>query len=419
MNSFSRAIRPLSQGRALLIMLLLVVSSSCALALWLAARELTTRTLSVATPICGVWQATTGPGLGGYASEFLAVAALSSADVWAVGARAQTLPRIPLPGGHDLIVPIGPGPPLISHWDGMRWQGFTAPGVGTLNALAAVTSNDIWAVGAAGSGDRRQIYITHWDGAHWANVGTPVSAGAEGELQSVVAVASDNVWAAGYSLTASGGSEPLMLHWDGQRWDVDPNVTTVSKGRTGGVLLGMAAISPSDIWAVGSERDAGGANQPLALHWTGSAWHETSMSPGAADGGLTAVAGIGADDVWAVGSAREGSLAMHWNGSGWSIVPIPQVSTVSRLAAVDAVTSADVWAVGGDVIGRGAAVIHWNGESWKQEPTLDIVPNQLYYGVDHGSANEIWAVGGTLDGTEQGPWYATVARLVTARCPGR
>jgi hypothetical protein len=64
-------------------------------------------------------------------------------------------------------------------------------------------------------------------------------------------------------------------------------------------------------------------------------------------------------------------------------------------------------------------VIHWNGESWKQEPTLDIVPNQFYHGVDHGSANEIWAVGGTLDGTEQGPWYATVARLVTAGCPGR
>jgi hypothetical protein len=57
------------------------------------------------------------------------VAALSSTDVWAVGANPNT----------------SPGQPLSEHWDGKHWR--VVPGapqtVGTLSAVAAISSTDV------------------------------------------------------------------------------------------------------------------------------------------------------------------------------------------------------------------------------------------------------------------------------------
>src|SRR4051812_42239449 len=37
-------------------------------------------------------------------------------------------------------------------------------------------------------------------------------------------------------------------------------------------LSGIAAVSPTDVWAVGEQRAADGVNRTLTEHWNGSSW---------------------------------------------------------------------------------------------------------------------------------------------------
>jgi hypothetical protein len=57
------------------------------------------------------------------------------------------------------------------------------------------------------------------------------------------------------------GSGTLVLHWDGRTW---ARVPSPSPG-TGSDLLGVAASSAGNAWAVGGFRD-GGPLRTLAIH---------------------------------------------------------------------------------------------------------------------------------------------------------
>ena len=56
-------------------------------------------------------------------------------------------------------------------------------------------------------------------------------------------------------------SQTLIEHWNGTTWSVvaSPNVGTQLNG-----LNGVTAVSTSDIWAVGSDGNTGGAYHPAA-----------------------------------------------------------------------------------------------------------------------------------------------------------
>src|SRR5206468_8477548 len=112
-------------------------------------------------------------------------------------------------------------------------------------------------------------------------------------------------------------------------------------------LNGVAAISASNVWAVGTHTAANGAYVTLIEHWDGVRWSVvTSPSPSATNNTLTAAAGTGASDVWAAGWTLDGgALIEHWNGSSWSVVANPAPSG-SLLYAVKAISPTDAWAVG-------------------------------------------------------------------------
>lgn len=77
----------------------------------------------------------------------------------------------------------------------------------TLNATAAISPYDAWAVGYSAPVGKLYQYNTaalHWNGTQWSVVPTPNAAGAnENVLYGVTAIASNNVWAVGYSITSS------------------------------------------------------------------------------------------------------------------------------------------------------------------------------------------------------------------------
>jgi hypothetical protein len=92
--------------------------------------------------------------------------------------------------------------------------------------------------------------------------------------------------------------------------------------RGGGTFQGIAAISATDIWAVGSGLGT------LTDHWNGTKWSLVkSPSPGLEYNSLNGVAAISSNDAWAVGSYSNNpqipdtnTLIEHWNGTKWSVV---------------------------------------------------------------------------------------------------
>ncbi|MDQ6693868.1 MAG: hypothetical protein M3014_05525, partial [Chloroflexota bacterium] len=136
-------------------------------------------------------------------------------------------------------------------------------------------------------------------------------------------------------------------------------------------LNGVAVVSTTDVWSVGTYQDSNAVYRTLVEHWNGSAWSVVpSPNVGTQGSYLNGVATVSANDVWAVGEYENGTLIEHWNGSAWSVVPSPNPGpgTNGRLIGVAAVSANDVWAVGSYYGGSGGAdlsfIEHWNGGAW-------------------------------------------------------
>jgi len=235
----------------------------------------------------------------------------------------------------------------------------------------------------------------HWNGAAWSVVSSPVPNGsASSALNAVSAASSTNVWAVGYSQDASFVRKTLVERWNGKRWQIvaSPNPSPYENR-----LTGVAALSPTDVWAVGA---SGQEDQVLVEHWNGTTWSVVSTpSAGSGDNILYGVTAVAANDVWGVGAQAEGTrtLTEHWNGSAWSIVasPNPDAGTANDdLIAVSAITGTDVWAVGFSSNYK-TLTFQWNGSRWKvvTSPNPSPVRNELF-GVAAVSGGTVWAVGG-------------------------
>jgi hypothetical protein len=278
-----------------------------------------------------------------------AVADLSPTNAWAVGESidSNSLPQVQKP--------------LIDHWNGTRWS--TVPAATDsvsgdyLSGVAAVSATDIWAVGShfdpsiGGSAG----LIEHWNGSSWSIVPSPANAEA---LSSVAVISSSDVWAAG-----GAGIQPVFEHWDGKTWTAfsGPAINAAAVG-----VSGIAAVSSNDVWVVGTTRAPGRRpappDQTLTEHWDGHKWSSVaSPNVGTGNNTLGQVAAVSSSDVWAVGffsNATGGALPLliNWNGTRWNTVqaPVPTCTQFNELAAVAALRTGTVWAVGrsdnGDLI---------------------------------------------------------------------
>src|SRR6266516_4517776 len=133
-------------------------------------------------------------------------------------------------------------------------------------------------------------------------------------------------------------------------WEV---VSSPNAGRQANSLSSVAAVTDSDVWAVGWAFNAQlNAYRTVTEHWNGTRW-SLVRSPNATNGYnfLNGVAVVAANDVWTVGQAANGNtyetLVEHWDGTAWSIVPSPNVAgSGNGLEAISWVAANDIWAVG-------------------------------------------------------------------------
>lgn len=314
-----------------------------------------------------------------------AVASISPNDAWAVG-------YYPFSGSTK---------GLIEHWNGTSWQIVTSPGSNViLFGVAALSSSNVWAVGYALDSvtGLQETLVEHWNGSSWSIIASP-NPGVRSYFYGVAAVSANDIWAVGYSFSSPPNFQTLIEHWDGVSWSVIPSANVAS---TDNYLNGVAAVSASDIWAVGYF--SGSVFQTLVEHWDGMSWSiipsPNEGSPSTSSNTLQGVTALSASDVWAVGAVNGGpsyqTLAEHWNGLNWSIVSRPNTEPgFSILRAVAAISSTDVWAVGDTFTGGYHTVIeHWNGSHWSFKPGANASRyDNMLFGVAAFSPRGIWAVG--------------------------
>jgi len=281
------------------------------------------------------WSAVPTPDLGPYYSGLYGVAAVAANDAWAVGEYDTT------PSGGNHIV--------IEHWDGAAWSFMADPSPGHLGALdgvTALTTGNVWAVGAYAGSAMGVTLVEHWDGTQWTVVPSPnVDPSTEANvLSGLAARAANDLWAVGFTAPSSEitvNARGLVEHWDGVSWQIVPSANAVNRG----TYLAMGATAaPNDVWAVGSSYGSDFLGQTFTEHWDGVSWQQMASPNPADSNSLGGVVAIGPADVWAVGSARF-PLVLHWDGLSWrqAASPLPGPGVLASIAAL---APNHLWAIG-------------------------------------------------------------------------
>jgi hypothetical protein len=220
-----------------------------------------------------------------------------------------------------------------------------------LAGVDAVAANDVWAVGAFRmSHHRSRTLVEHWNGSRWQRVPSPSPAPRSNGLISVAALSTSDVWAVG----TRGHRRTLVEHWNGSRWSVVSSPNIAGKHHHNH-LSSVDAVSPSSALAVGyTIYPPGISDRPLGLRRNGAAWKivptpHPAGSP-APDTYLEDVAMISTTNAFAVGSDFNATgphpLSEHWNGTTWKVVPIPTPKQALLIGVTRIPTTLRYWAVG-------------------------------------------------------------------------
>jgi hypothetical protein len=327
--------------------------------------------LSLAPPpaggaTCQSWDPTSSPGNGQDVLDD--VAAPSACNAWAVGysdanpssrfaeiihfdGESWDLQAVPLPADETELLGVDaasdtaawavgdisrPTRPLVERWSGTAWRRPALPAVPNgsfLIGVSARTATDVWAVGRKHSGGVDRTFAMHWNGTAWKVVATPNPSSGDNQLNAVVAIGPNDVWAAGNGQSPS----KLLLHWDGTAWK---QFDTPSPGP--GEYAGLAATASNDVWVVGDYFDATLALQhPLIKHWNGTAWRGATLPDVPGDIFMNDISAASPGSVWAVGTH---GVILHWAGASWTQQPAD--GTDPTLSGVAAVSPDSAWAVG-------------------------------------------------------------------------
>jgi hypothetical protein len=239
------------------------------------------------------WSRVSSPSAQGW-NVLNGVWAAASNDVWAVGYSSINLET-------DQKT-------LIQHWNGSSWTIVPSPNRtnygNTLYAISGTSAADIWAVGDSVNDFDSAPLALHWNGTAWTIVNTP-NGDLYDRLYSVAAIAPNDVWAGG-SLPQSGGSGRAMLHWDGTQWS-----TVTTPPLWNATHYDIAAISSNDIWASGRWFDTSSSMYiTLIEHWDGSAWSVVpSPNPGEEGATLLGISAVSSSDLWAVGTTIDANTS--------------------------------------------------------------------------------------------------------------
>jgi hypothetical protein len=250
------------------------------------------------------------------------------------------------------------------------YQVYQSRSYGSFFQTAAISRNNIWAVGDTYTTAGKTIYrpfIRHFNGRSWQAISIPH---ASSTADWVSASAADNVWVGGLGLVNRDIAVTVVYRWNGARWIKIPMPRMT-------FLQGVVALAPNNVWAFGGS----GTVADDIFHWNGSRWrYYLSSNSNFIPQGISA---SGPDNVWASGFAYWGKkqvvVAYRWNGRGWHPVSMPHPVFDNAGPNVTAVSPANVWIGWAD--NTSSHALHWDGHRWHtvtipySADTLNIVPD--------------------------------------------
>jgi hypothetical protein len=188
------------------------------------------------------WTAFPAPLINGdLTADLQGVVDVSPTLAWAVG---------------NVTLGANPGQ-IIEQWNGTKWSLFPNPAFppnsqADLFAMTSTSANDIWAVGNLvqdlSNGEALSFNLfEHWNGTAWTP--TLINTNTFEALTGVSADAINDAWAVGWVAPLTAGSnEPLAIHWNGTNW---VSAATPHVGQGANELNAVLALAPNDVWAVG------------------------------------------------------------------------------------------------------------------------------------------------------------------------
>lgn len=251
-------------------------------------------------------------------------------------------------------------------WDGRSWRSVKTPSPGgdaTAMSIAALPDGTAWTVGFNNAA--LSTFRMFFNGTRWVQVPGPKNEPVGTSLRAVAAVAPSNVWAVGDT-----GATSVIERWDGRRWKLVDHAEV--PGATQQWWSEVTNVpGTKDVWVAGGYAD--GPLHPLTMRWTAGAW-QPPESPDPGQVILQDVAASGPDDAWVVGYVN-GSVAQtytaHWDGVGWATVPSPNPSVTfpgNYLYGVAAPAEGFAHAAGHFTTpgwGSDPMALRWDGGGWQ------------------------------------------------------
>jgi hypothetical protein len=299
----------------------------------------------------------TVPQPAGQQARLNAVDDLNPASAWAVGTSFSGIGATPA------------GTTLIEHWNGTRWSIVPSPNPATgipgdsdvLTAITGTGPDDLWAAGwdTSEATQTIQLLFEHWNGTAWTAATSPTPVGSDQFASGITAISPGNVWAVGTDETH--GSNNLSAHWNGKAWSLVRTPELSHAGDAQNMLTGVSSDSAGDVWASGLADNVSGHNfrVPYVLHRTGTKWVMTKLPNLGTEGSrLNGIQVLSPTDAWAVGQTQESNgailtLTEQYNGTAWTTIPSPDPGSIDgtlKNNSLDAIATA----AGSNLIAVGA-----------------------------------------------------------------
>jgi hypothetical protein len=184
-----------------------------------------------------------------------AISADSANDIWAIG-------------GLNIL-----------HFDGTNWTAVASHPNVDATSVTALSPTNVWVVGTVSIFFNHRTHskpaIEHWDGTSWSLVPSPNPNQLPNEdsfLRGIAAISANDMWAVGQQDSSGISPATLTEHWNGTSWKIigSPNPGNFSNG-----LFGVTALSDGTVAAVGFQQDKGFDKQPLILQHS---WRDDQRS---------------------------------------------------------------------------------------------------------------------------------------------
>ena len=219
------------------------------------------------------WERVTIPVCAGYYSSLSSVAVITPNELWAAGVDVEPGCMICEPYALPLLLHEVNGAWSTTYVGGSNFTGVTA--------VRADAANDVWAVGPydVKHGITTDI-IYHWNGVQL--IGQSIVTLERSTFLNALAISSPtDIWAVGgQSHSQQGSVGALILHYNGSSWTEVKHPPSPA-----GPLTSVVAVGSNDVWAAGAT---------YLAHWNGLVWKFILPSPGSAVTEVSQIPGIDA-----------------------------------------------------------------------------------------------------------------------------